>query len=322
MKLKATFFALACLLFAAFSTQSHAFLLLMDKQESALAAPTVSGWENVGNSYTTSSTYAGLAPLTGDYIVSYDAGLQTIRTLSFDGTNLTLVGNALSISGLGFGNADSIIKLTSSKIVFIKHSSDHFYVFSWDGTDWSQESGPHTVPDTGGYANGGYLDDNSVVLASGSNGTTNFITRLDYNGTTFTEIGTALTTTGNYHHPVALSPTRIADINTSANTVTTYDFDGSNWTQVGNAYSLTSSGKTSGARLAEDKILAYAGNSIQALIFDGTDWSAEGSAYANGVSSWPRSMAPIESTLLTVPQVACHGYGAGGLTNVAQATLN
>ena len=271
-------------------------------------------WALEGNTLSTDN-HAYVVPQTDTQIALFNKVTNTLTRQEWDGTDWAQIGNALTVD---FQNADTMIKLTSTRVVWIKHASDDLLVYEWDGTDWAQIGATYDFGDTSGYANGDYLEDNSIAVWSGNSVASPHIQKLTFDGTTFTKVGNTLSKTGIYQMVVGLRSDRIANIDIFNDEIITYDFDGTNWNQVGNAFSFTASnGVLGGCRLSGNQLMYWSVNNLQAASFDGTDWVNQGASIAIGASSNPRSMAALGTD-----KVAAQYYGGGGNLKVVKATIN
>jgi hypothetical protein len=101
---------------------------------------------------------------------------------------------------------------------------------------------------------------------------------------------------------VALTATRVVQIDTSSKALRTYDFDGTDWTQTGNSFTLHINplSKFAACRLSDDRIAYIDQNTdeLKTFEFDGTDWTQVGNALpiTAGVYAGSYALAMLSDT--------------------------
>lgn len=278
-------------------------------------------WSQIGATYTASNAYATVAPLDGDNIALLNRSSATLQTLQQNAGGLSAIGNVAAIAGAS--NFDGLAQLNSDKVLFLDIDSNNLHAYQFDGTDWTLISSLLGAYMLSGYASGCYAQEaDTAFIWPGNGGGSEKIHKIKYSGGALSEVGTGLDVpSANYITVVATAPDRVAILNTVADTIEMWDF--ASGTKIGNTYNLPEAlaGSLGMTWLGGDTIAYWRGANIQALSFDGTDWSLQGSAALAGASSWPRSLAVIQSTIGTsAPRLVGHYYGSSGNVKLFEAS--
>ena len=90
---------------------------------------------NIINISTSGVTDVYLAALSATRFALWAMNGPGLRAYDFDGTNFTLVGNALSVGG--GSNVSAVIALSESAVAFVDSNTNVIRKYSFDGTDWT-----------------------------------------------------------------------------------------------------------------------------------------------------------------------------------------
>ena len=234
-----------------------------------------------------------------------------LKTLSWDGTDWSQVGNTLS--GAVSGNSgNELCTLDENEIAVIRATENNIIVYAWDGTDWSQVGNTFTTTGTP-YADITSLDTDKVAYLD--NGT---LQALSWDGTDFSTLGNSLGSLGHANSSLtALDDTTVVIFDPADDDLITYSFDGSDWSASGNAFtSYTVANGSYGIQSLSTTRISFVIdtiNTIKVLDWDGTDWSETLSftITAGILSSWPRNISRMSDT-----QLAVNGWGGAKLAFV------
>ena len=109
----------------------------------------------------------------------------------------------------------------------------------------------------------------------------NTLTTYDFNGSSWSQVGNALSIAHAIGSIAAMSATRIALTNPTSDTIEAYDFNGTNWATTGSAFSLTDIANVSGIAALSSTAIALADSTNDKLVaytFNGSTWSQTGNA--------------------------------------------
>lgn len=283
--------------------------------------PGILSWATTGSA-TSVGNYSYIARLNSTDVAVLDTVAGSLFTLRWGGSSFSQVGNTFLFSSIPdtVNAADGLVQLTSTRVVWIDHATNKLWAFQFDGTDWTQIGNAGTFVNISGNSNGGYLEDNSIVVWGGDGVAPGF-QKITFDGTDFSAVGNIKATTASgFTAIIGLTTSRIAVVDSANDVIQTFDFDGSDWAQTGNSFAISPAiaGFYGSARLSDNEILFPSSNTqVSTLVFDETDWTLEGSASTlTGLNSWPRTIAPLSRTL-----VAYHSW-TGATVRAAIATTD
>jgi hypothetical protein len=253
--------------------------------------PTGGSWAQVGNGLDLSATITyvrdGLVKIAADRVaLIYDGA--TVQAYDWDGTDYTIVGNALTFSE-NVTN-DSACKMADNQIAVVGSTTKELYVYDFDGTNWSKTG---TTLDVSGVGNNPFITrlSNTRVVVVGQDS----LQAYDWSGSSWSTEGNSFTlpNTGGSHYIQATSSTRIIDhTSESIDEIRCYDFDGTDWSETGNRYDYTTTTGGPGRGMAtlndEDIVVLQDfddSKKAKAVTFDGTDFSFIGSALNSDTSN-------------------------------------
>ena len=126
-------------------------------------------WAVIGTGISISNSNATMARLNATDIAFADDVADTLRTYSFSTSTWTLVGNALTLTGL---SSPYLASLNSTDISFSDFNSGILRTYRFDGTNWAQLGNSLTLTTQDRYQTA--LNETDIVI-SHTSGTRNFI---------------------------------------------------------------------------------------------------------------------------------------------------
>lgn len=200
---------------------------------------------------------------------------DTIQTYTFDGTDITTVGNPINLTTVG---SCSLCALSSTRIAHLDSSADLLRVYDWDGTDWTLTGAGLSIP----VANCSLTRLTADTVAFQQ---TSMLRVYQFNGSTWSQVGNTKTIAIGEGSIAALSATQVVVVNTTSALMTAYDWDGTDFTQVGSAYSFSGNPSLGITALNSTDIVVPEANpfcDLKVFRFNGSTFSQVGNTYALG----------------------------------------
>ena len=267
----------------------------------------------VGNSFSTTRSSC-VAAMTSSLVAAIDLSSPSTESLvaySFNGTNWSKQGNGIFVSSESSGRGFSMTAMSSSRVaVFIWNgaASSLLNVYDFDGTNWSKTGNTLTVSAQSGAI--AYLDSSIIAVLANSGATSTGILRnYSFDGTNWTTSGSSINVSSLGDPAIAaLSPTRIATIDSTNDLLRAYDYSSSSsrWAQVGSSLSVSGAGSPSLAGLSSSMVV-FLDDTLERLRvydFNGSSWvesiglSLSPVAFGHNISSMSSSrIALVDSDL-------------------------
>ena len=184
-----------------------------------------STWSQVGNAKSITFTYPAICAMTSTRIAVFSSS-GTLQTYDFNGTDWNAIGNGLVWSS--YTVIPGLAALSSTKIVSSYGSThERLDVYTFDGTNWSID-GYSVIT---GLSNSDVcaLTSTRIILAHSS---TSSIRCYDWNGSSFSQVGSSLTPPGGLSAPsiTNVSDTEFIVSQYGTSTQFRYSFVGTTWT--------------------------------------------------------------------------------------------
>jgi hypothetical protein len=228
-----------------------------------------------------------------------DSTSQSLYVFDFDGTNWAQVGNSFSESG---GGGNSLVALSSTRIVLANQTDNVLRTYDFDGTNWSQVGNSFSIPN---MANPALAKLSSSRIAYTDTGDDQLRT-YDFDGTNWAQVGNSFSLGAiTFLAITGMSSTRIAYVEATNDELRAYDFDGTNWTLTGSGLNLISVGTGPTLTTLSSSRIAFAdpaGDQLRAYDFNGTTWSLVGNGYnlTEFTAGGEYSLATLTSTRVLV----------------------
>ena len=206
---------------------------------------------------------AFLSPLTAGDGVLVNSASSTITNLvmvNSTTTNATTTGNAYFASSAGIGTANPIGRLSVSSAGLSQ--------------TWTLVGSLDNIPTVGAPALAA-LSLNRVAFIDDTNGD---LRVYEFNGSTWTQIGTGLNIVVVDPSLAALSPNRVAFFDAANLDLRVYEFNGSTWSQIGSNLTI-SAGTPALAALSSNRVafIDATNEDLRVYEFNGSTWTLIGS---------------------------------------------
>ena len=168
----------------------------------------------------------------GSFVAFVDSALEDLRVFGWDGKVYTAVGSVLNIPGL---STPAITTTRFDRIALVDGGNKDLQIFGWNGTIFSTVGAPKNLPGIGGgmgiaTMRVGSSSDVDVVMIDQ---TSEDLQMFNFNGTTFTAIGTPLNLPGiGAANLTAMSNTLVA-VASGISNMQMYFWNGSAFSPIG-----------------------------------------------------------------------------------------
>lgn len=249
----------------------------------------------VGNANNSTGANPLCAVIDVNTIAYHDSANDQLRTYSWDGTDWTQIGNALSLPTSVKG---AMTSFATNTIAHVDASLNTVATYFWDGTNWAQvgnsfSPGSFFNPAVAGLTateiayfdtsndllqrlswdgtNWSVVGNSTLITGAGSgcdmtaldsntvvlcDQTTDTVRTLSWNGTDWLPVGNTFQSGGGEPYMAALNATSMIFGDRSSGATAKYTWDGTDWTQVGDSISLVADGRISLSTLDPSNIVA------------------------------------------------------------------
>jgi hypothetical protein len=213
-----------------------------------------SQWAQQGNSLNLGSgqVYSTMAALSASSVAQFSRDQAVLRRFDWNGSTWAQVGNGLVLSAAG---TPAMTAIASNTIVMIQNDHRTLRAYQFNGSSWSQQgsaspvlpnsAAPSTIQNRTAMTTLKPWDGTSArvvvsynVYPNGNNSSVVYVQAYDWNGSTFTAVGSTLTpaNTDNHSSITAMDNEHIAFTTSGAQGMRIYRLNGTTWETGANAF--------------------------------------------------------------------------------------